>query len=121
MPTNSEDVTNNPSENLSDNDSRISPQLTSDLKGVTYGLTYDRNSNTRPASSLAPTGLTFATTGVSNGYASRVNGITDFNAYNNYIHYKSTVPNMAGPQFNVYNALKKATLRFEIYSREYRI
>jgi hypothetical protein len=141
MPTNSEDIINNPSENLPDNDRRISPQLTSDLRGVTYGLTYDRNSITRPASPLAPTGLIFSTTGVSNGYASRVDGITDFNAYNDYIHYSSVgdigggaigsalgsagITNVStgasGPRFNVYNSLKKATIRFEMYSREYRI
>lgn len=129
MPTNSENIVNNPSENLSDNDKFLSPQLTNDLRGVTYGLTYNKNSNTRQPSSLAPNGLIFNPipmyqssdgSGISNGYASRVSGITDFNAYNNYIHYKPTTTG-AGPQFNVYNALKKATFRFEIYSREYRI
>jgi hypothetical protein len=129
MPTNSEDIINNPSENLPDNNRFLSPQLTSDLRGVTYGLTYDKNNNIREPSSLAPTGLIFNPiptyqssdgSGISNGYASRVSGITDFKAYNNYVHYKSTTTG-PGPQFNVYNALKKATLRFEIYSREYRI
>ncbi len=134
MPTDSENINNNPSEGLDANDSRISPQLTNDMRGVTYGLTYDAVSVARPPSPIAPNGLTFETVGISNGYASRVNGITDFTAYNDYIHYApiglggvlagAGINNVNGggsTRFNVYDSLVRASFRFEIYSRQYRV
>jgi hypothetical protein len=138
MPTDSENINNNPSEGLDANDSRISPQLTNDMRGVTYGLTYDAVSVARPPSPIAPNGLTFETVGISNGYASRVNGITDFKEYNDYIHYApigsagavgsalggagiTNVSMGSSPRFNVYNSLITASFRFEMYSRQYRV
>jgi hypothetical protein len=141
MPTDSENINNNPSEGLDANDSRISPQLTNDMRGVTYGLTYDAVSVARPPSPIAPNGLTFETVGISNGYASRVNGITDFKEYNDYIHYSpignagagaigsalggAGISNVStggtGTRFNVYDSLVRASFRFEIYSRQYRV
>ncbi len=134
MPTDSENTNNNPSEALNANDDQLSPQLTNDVRGVTYGLTYDAVSVARPPSPIAPNGLIFETAGISNGYASRVNGITDFTAYNDYIHYtpiglggvlsSAGVNNVNGggsARFNVYNSLVRASFRFEIYNRQYRI
>lgn len=135
MPTKSENTNINPSENVASTDRQISPQLMDHISGVTYGYTYDKVSITRPPSPLAPNGLVFSTTGVSNGYASTVKGITDFTAYNDYIHYAPVtgggvisalqdagITNVVSPsfRFNVFSKLVKANFRFEIYSRQYR-
>lgn len=124
MPTSSENQNNNPSEFLPDNDPKISKPLTNPVRGVTYGLTYTPNEANR--SVLSPTNLEFDQTTpirtLSNGYQSRVDGITDFTVYNDYIHYASpAISALGGPRrLNVYGQLVKATFRFEIYSRQYR-
>jgi hypothetical protein len=115
MPTKSENININPSELVPEGNREISRQLTDNISGVTYGYTYDSVSVTRPPSPLTPNGLIFATTGISNGYASTISGITDFTAYNDYIHYGP-----APARFNVFNNLVKANFRFEIYTRQYR-
>lgn len=121
MPTSSENQNNNPSEFLPDNDPQISKPLTNPVRGVTYGLTYTPNEANR--SIISPTNLEFDQTNptrvLSNGYQSRVNGITDFRAYNDYIHYATP---QLGPsrRINVYNTLVKANFRFEMYSSQYR-
>jgi hypothetical protein len=112
MPTNAE-TNNNPSEFLPSNSRAISKPITDNVSGLTYGLTYTPNASNRSA--LSPTNLVFDQgTGISNGYASRVNGITDFTAYNQYIHHSQ------GFRYNVFPNLIKANFRFEIYSRQYR-
>lgn len=117
MPSSSENVNINPSENLATGSAGISPPITNNISGLTYGITYSPNSNN--TASFSPHGLVFGQQGVSNAYASRVNGITDFKNYNDYIHY-TPVNGTTGYRINVFNTLKKASLRFEIYSRNYR-
>lgn len=112
----SENVANNPSENFADNDRRISPPITSQIRGSTFGIDY--NPVEPPISIFAPNGLIFTTDGLSNGYYVGVNGITDFTAYNDYIHYDTSFAVTRG---NVYSNLVRASFRFEIYSRQYRI
>ena len=101
-----------PSEYLADTDTALRTQLTSGVIGLTNGLTYNPNSSNR--SPVAPNGLVFNTVGVSNGLSSRFNGITDFTAYNPYIHYYNTT------KINIMPNLVLASARFEIYSRQYR-
>lgn len=116
MATKSE-IDNNPSEFLPDTDRSISPPITNNVSGVTYGISYIPNESNR--SPLSPTNLTFdQAQGISNGYSSRVNGITDFTAYNDYIHYGSGA---TAKRFNAFAALRRANQRFEIYSRQYRV
>lgn len=117
MPTESE-RNNNPSEFLPPDDRSLSPPITNNISGLTYGLTYNPNESIR--SPLSPTNFVFdQCAGLSNGYYSTVNGITDFTAYNDYIHYAGGLPKTP-TKFNVFNNLIKATQRFEIYSRKYR-
>ena len=125
MPTLSENQDNNPSEFLPSGDPKISKPITNPVRGVTYGLTYTPNEANR--SVLSPTNLEFDQTTptriLSNGYQSRVNGITDFTAYNDYIHYAPRtpqLPNATPNRFNVYTQLVRANFRFEIYKRQYR-
>jgi hypothetical protein len=136
MPTGSENTNINPSELVPAGDRKISRQLVDNISGVTHGYIYDSASTTRPQSPLAPNGLIFATTGISNGYASTVSGITNFTAYNDYIHYAPVgaggslggaltgagITNVASPatRFNVFPNLVRANFRFEIYTRQYR-
>lgn len=116
MASESENQNVNPSEFINEGDPALIPPLTNDVSGLTYGLTYTPNENNR--SLFSPTNFIFdQTSGLSNGYKSRVSGITDFTAYNDYIHY---LPVGMGLSFNVYRTLVKATTRFEIYSRQYR-
>lgn len=121
MPTDAEN-NNNPSEFLQSSAREISKPITNNVFGLTYGLTYSPNASNRSA--LSPTNLVFDQgTGISNGYVSRVNGITDFTAYNPYIHHApigSTGPGQM-TSINVMGALVLANFRFEIYSRQYRV
>lgn len=131
MPTSSESQNNNPSEFIDDNNNLLSPKITNNIDGINYTVT---SSNT---SSLSPNGLIFSQAGISNAYASKVNGITDFTAYNDYIHHTNhgnmpSMPNIpgipnvlssnGGTRFNVYATLIKANdaWRFEIYNTKYR-
>lgn len=123
MPTPSENQGNNPSEFLPSGDPKISKPLTNPVVGVTYGLTYTPDEANRSA--LSPTNLEFDQTTptriLSNGYQSRVSGITDFTAYNDYIHYvPPTPPSITPTRVNVYNQLVRANFRFEIYKKQYR-
>lgn len=116
MPTASE-TGNNPSEFLPPNDRSLFPPITNNISGLTYGIKYMPNNDNR--SPLSPTNLIFdQCQGLSNGYPSIVNGITDFTAYNDYIHYADGLK--TPKKFNVFNNLIKANERFEIYSRQYR-
>lgn len=130
--TNSEN--NNPSEFLAENNVGLRRILTSGIIGLTNGMAYNPSESNR--SPLAPTGLQFATTGVSNGYLMGVSGITDFVAYNPYIHHYavsaggaiSSALNNAGVRnvgssittVNVMPNLVMATQRFQIYTRRFR-
>jgi hypothetical protein len=120
-------------ETYADNSVQLRRPMSSGIIGVTDGLIYlpsEFNS-----SSVAPTGLIFSTTGVSSGLFSsiRASGITNFTAYNPYIHYSplgglnSTMleaANNAGVsstiRINVMETLVFASQRYEIYSRKFR-
>ena len=128
---------NNPEENYDDNSVQLRRPLSSGIIGLTNGLTYTPSEANR--SPVAPNQLTFDTIGMSNGLASQINGITDFVAYNPYIHHHtvgnasagiSEVLNNAGignfdsstsTQINVMSNLVIASQRFEIYSRQFRV
>jgi hypothetical protein len=87
---------------------------------------------------VAPNGLNFSeNTDLSNGnYSRQVNnyyGINDFSLFNPYIHYSSNSASagnamsdfgVAGEsnalKINVWSFLQEASVRFEIYSRQYR-
>ena len=119
---------NNLEEKLPNDDRAISPLLSSGIitnsnnipDSVIISQVYrPSNTNTSP---LSPVGLAFTeNSDLSNGLSSRLtaasSGITDFIAYNPYIHYDST----GGVKtINIMNNIVLASQRFEIYSREYR-
>lgn len=132
----------NVEENYPDNSIQLRRPLSSGIIGLTNGLTYTPLETNR--SSLVPNQLTFATTGVSNGLSSKINGINDFLAYNSYIHHQtvggagagtggiaralggaginnfSAAPGNGGTRINVMTTLVAASQRFEIYSRQFR-
>jgi hypothetical protein len=104
--------TSSEKKNLSEFVSNISTELTSGIIGLTNGLSY--NPSELNTNVIAPTRLTFNALGVSNGLQSALDGITDFTAYNPYIHHQNNVT------VNVMQNLVVASNRFEIYSRQYR-
>jgi hypothetical protein len=77
---------------------------------VPAGLSFDKN----PESNGDP-----IFSGVSNAYQTRVNGITDFTAYNNYIHY-DIAQRKTPLTHNVFQSIRKASFRFQKYSSQYR-
>jgi hypothetical protein len=127
----------NPEEDYADDSLQLRRPLSSGIIGLTDGLTYTSSEANR--SPVAPNQLTFDTIGMSNGLSSKINGITDFVAYNPYIHHHtvgnasagiSEALNNAGignfnsstsTQINVMNTLVVASKRFEIYSRQFRV
>ena len=129
----------NPEENYLDNSIELRRPLSSGIIGLTNGLTYTPLEANR--SPVAPNQLTFETIGMSNGLASKINGINDFLAYNSYIHHKTVggggVENIAGAlggaginnfsapgggtRIDVMGTLVVASKRFEIYSRQFRV
>lgn len=120
MASSSENKTINPSEFVDPKHRSISPPLTDNIDGIPAisGVSGVIVPDGKNKSLLSPTYLIFdKATGLSNGYSTMVSGITDFTAYNDYIHY---TPIGGLVRINVYNSLIKATSRFEIYSRQYR-
>jgi hypothetical protein len=114
MPTNAE--LQNASEFLPDNSPMLSSRLTNNINGISASTPYTPlNTN---VAGFAPNGFNFDAQGMSNGYNTRISGITDFREYNNYIH-NSQIQG-ATVQFNVYDNLSLATQAFRIYSRQYR-
>jgi hypothetical protein len=128
---------NNPEENYLDNSVQLRRPLSSGIIGLTNGLTYTPLEANR--SPVAPNQLTFDTIGMSNGLASKINGINDFVAYNSYIHYaplgggaesiagtlsRAGINNFSaggGTRIDVMGTLVVASKRFEIYSRQFRV
>jgi hypothetical protein len=136
MATRSEEA--NIEENYLDNSAELRRPLSSGIIGLTNGLTYTASEANR--SPVAPNQLTFDTIGMSNGLASKINGINDFVAYNSYIHYASLgggaesiagalggagINNFSAPgggtRIDVMGTLVVASKRFEIYSRQFRV
>ena len=132
----------NPEENYLDNSIELRRPLSSGIIGLTNGLTYTASEANR--SPVAPNQLTFETIGMSNGLASKINGINDFLAYNSYIHHQtvgggggaegiagalggvginnfSAAPGDGGTRIDVMGTLVVASKRFEIYSRQFRV
>lgn len=128
----------NTEETLPDESPALRRVLSSGIIGLTNGITY--NPSEANKSPLAPNYLSFPTTGVSNGLASKINGINDFTAYNPYIHHmivgdlgagsiETTLngaginnfsSSSAGTQINIMNNIVLASNRFELYSRQFR-
>lgn len=132
--TESEDK--NAEERLADSDPMLRRELSSPsgIIGLTNGIVYTPSqANVSP---LTPNGFVFPTVGMSNGYSSSLNasGITDFTAYNPYIHHVAvgagvtSALNNAGiynagtslTKVEIMNSLVLSSQRFEIYSREFR-
>lgn len=125
-------VTNSELRNVEENYADDSPQLTrvlsSGIIGLTNNTVYRGLESNR--NSVAPDYLRFSTTGISNGLDSKINGIEDFNAYNPYIHHtpigalaSAGITNVEGggpTTIDVMQNLVLASVRFEIYSRQYR-
>lgn len=131
-------ATNSERSNIEENYPDDSPQLrrvlSSGIIGSTNNTPYNGSESSR--SPVAPDYLSFATTGLSNGLDSKIRGIEDFNAYNPYIHHTAVgssssvsstlqgvgINNVGGgiTTVNVMQNLVLASIRFEIYSRQYR-
>ena len=129
----------NPEENYADESAQLRRPLSSGIIGLTNGLTYTPLEANR--SPVAPNQLTFETIGMSNGLASKINGINDFLAYNSYIHHQTVggggaeniagtlsragINNFSAPgggtRIDVMGTLVVASKRFEIYSRQFRV
>jgi len=130
---------NNVEETYADSSTELMRPISSGIIGLTNGLTYSPLESNK--SSVAPNYLNFPSTGISNGYLSAISGITDFTAYNSYIHHITvgnngadniagalgnagisnfSAPAGAGTQINVMRNIVLASNRFEIYSRQFR-
>lgn len=123
----------NVEETYADNSTQLMRPMSSGIIGLTNGLVYaPSESNTSP---VAPNYLNFPTVGISNGYLSAISGITDFTAYNSYIHHLTVgggaglggagISNFSpsaggGTRVNVMDNIVLASNRFEIYSRQFR-
>jgi hypothetical protein len=125
MATNSE--FRNVEENYTDNSIQLRRVLSSGIIGLANDIPYNPSESNR--SLAAPDYLSFPTTGVSNGLDSKIKGIEDFVAYNPYIHHaplgalaSAGITNVDGgiTTINVMNNLVLASIRFELYSRQYR-
>jgi hypothetical protein len=130
----------NVEETYDDSSIQLMRPMSSGIIGLTNGLTYSPLESNR--SSVAPNYLNFPTVGISNGYLSAISGITDFTAYNSYIHHITVSNNGAGniagalggagisnfsapadgqgTRINVMRSIVLASNRFEIYSRQFR-
>jgi hypothetical protein len=130
----------NVEETYADDSIQLRRLMSSGIIGLTNGLTYTPSeSNT---SSVTPNYLNFPTAGISNGNSSAFYGITNFTAYNPYIHHITVggdggAGNIAGAlggagisnfspsagdvtRVNVMDNIVLASNRFEIYSRQFR-
>ena len=122
----------NAEETYADNSVQLRREMSSGIIGLTNGIVYiPLESNINP---VAPSGLIFPTIGVSSGYLSATSGITDFTAYNPYIHHVSVGAGVGGAlnnagisnvgssltTVNVMNSIVLSSIRFEIYSRKFR-
>jgi hypothetical protein len=127
----------NVEETYADDSIQLRRPMSSGIIGLTNGLTYTPSeSNT---SSVTPNYLNFPSAGISNGYLSAINGITDFTAYNSYIHHVTVggagnvdgalrgagISNFSGSsgggtRINVMSNIVLASNRFEIYGRQFR-
>lgn len=136
MSTNTENL--NLEETLPNNNRAISPLLSSGIitnsNGIadtaTISQVYAPNNNN--TSLVAQNGLVFnGNSDLSNGLSSLLtaaaSGITDFTAYNAYIHYDSLgggggflSSSAPARKINIMNNIVLASQRFEIYSRQYR-
>jgi hypothetical protein len=127
-------------ETYADNSIQLMRPMSSGIIGLTNGLTYSPLESNR--SSIAPNYLNFPSAGISNGYLSAISGITDFTAYNSYIHHITVSNNGAGniagalgnagisnfsapadgqgTRINVMRSIVLASNRFEIYGRQFR-
>lgn len=133
---------NNVEETYADSSTELMRPMSSGIIGLTNGLTYSPLESNR--SSVAPNYLNFPSAGISNGYLSAISGITDFTAYNSYIHHVTVggvgggagdiagalggagISNFSAPadgqgtRINVMRSIVLASNRFEIYSRQFR-
>jgi hypothetical protein len=131
---------NNVEETYADSSTELMRPMSSGIIGLTNGLTYSPLESNR--SSVAPNYLNFPSAGISNGYLSAISGITDFTAYNSYIHHLTvgggggagniartlgaaginnvSAPAGGGTRVDVMSNIVLASNRFEIYGRQFR-
>ena len=75
---------------------------------VPRNTSFDKNPSTGD-------GTTVIFSGVSNGYLVLRSGITDFTAYNDYIHYDDTAR-----KFNIMSNIVWGSFHFQMYGNKYR-
>jgi hypothetical protein len=140
MATNSE--LKNIEETLPDNDPMLSRAIVNSNNATTTTTTAGPDAPNPVNGSLSPNYLVFETYGLSNGKASLSNSITDFTAYNSYIHHLTvgggggagdiartlgaaginnvSAPAGGGTRVNVMSNIVLASNRFEVYNRSFR-